>query len=31
MKIKVVKLPNDNDWEFVFIDAGDGVKQMAVF
>lgn len=29
--IPVVEAPNENDWEFVFINAGDGKKQMAVF
>lgn len=26
-----VRVENENDWEFVFIDKGNGVKQMAVF
>jgi len=30
-RIKIVKEPNDEDWEFVFVDAGNGKKQMAVF
>lgn len=30
-KIPVKKLKNDNDWEFVFVDAGNGRKRMAVF
>jgi len=30
-KIPVNVLENDQDYEFVFVDAGDGKKQMAVF
>lgn len=30
-RIKVVVADNDEDWEFVFIDKGNGVKGMAVF
>lgn len=26
-----VKIENDNDWHFVFIDRGNGVKGMSVF
>lgn len=26
-----VKVANENDWEFVFIDRGNGVKGMSVF
>jgi len=29
--ITVQFLPSEEDWEFVFIDAGNGKKQMAVF
>ena len=29
--IPVNKLPNDQDWEFAWIDRGDGVKGIAVF
>lgn len=31
MKIEVKKLKNAEDWEFVFIDRGSGVKGMSVF
>lgn len=30
VKVRVVKIENDNDWEYVFIDLGDK-KVMAVF
>ncbi len=30
MKIKVVKA-NEQDWQFTFVNAGNGKKQMAVF
>lgn len=30
MKIEVTKA-NEHDWEFVFVDAGGGKRQMAVF
>lgn len=30
-QIEVKQLPNDEDWEFVFVDAGDGKKVMSVF
>lgn len=29
--IQVQVLPNDQDWQFTFVDAGNGKKQMAVF
>ena len=31
MKIEVIGQPNKEDWEFVLIDAGNGVKRLAVF
>lgn len=31
MKIKVKEAPENNDWEFVFINKGNGVKGMSVF
>lgn len=29
--IEVEQLPSEENWEFVFVNAGNGVKQMAVF
>lgn len=31
VRVVVVEQHNEQDWEFVFVDAGNGKKQMAVF